>query len=617
MANPPTQADLLELLRRTLAPSYWQRVQADPTGLGRYYEAMTATFAALARRLHKMKTAGYYLPFGDEEESPATFARRSTCQVTLRRTKNTWRGVEMAPGTVWLDGPQGRSYRNASAISWPPYGTTEQTVTFEAEYPGWTWDLDFLADEEGFITRPGVEPRRPWREVIDLRDESVRAGAGASVVVVAGLPSAVVDAGAADVFNANDVGRYVILTDAIDPANRSRVLRVLSHARAAEEVPPGTTLRPNTITVDDSAEPSVLQAAIASDGGVLTVETGGPHTLLPDVAAVNDAYYFGLHAPFVRLDLDITAAADGDHVLVWEVWDGAAWTELDRYTDGTSGFRQGGRVSFDEPSAWATTSVGGISSYWLRARVTAVTTSLAGATASAIYAGIHYGLVDEEGTVSWMMPRWQDLGFEVAQLTAPVGGRDDTLSMLGSERSMFPQRDESEQAFAQRAARLPDAISPLAIQAAANRVLAPYGYKCRVMDRQTDGNGVEPGFKGFYTDLPPELAPEWIGAADVPLEDLGTMVPVAHWQATRHFWVYLPPLGLGFFGLATDVAPDGPQFVLEDGTLIVSAADVAFSDGYAVIAEGIYAQIYEAIRSIKLHGVSFTMELDESLLTPC
>jgi hypothetical protein len=614
--TPPTSSELLELLRRTMPSSYWDRVLRDPMGLGRLIEAIAESFAVLGRRLSKMAHAGNYLPYGENEEEPATFARRSSCQVTLRRTRDTWRAVEMAAGTVWLAGPQGRNYTNATAIAWPPYGVTEQTVTFEAEFAGWTYDLDFLADEEGFITAPGIVPRIPWRSEIDLRGESVRAGARGSIVTTAGQPSAVVDAGAADVFNAGDVGRYVFLNDTDEPANRRRVLRVLSHAREVEDVPVGSGLRPNTITVDDAAETLVLQAVVADDGGVLTVETGGPYTLLPDVPAVGDAYYFALHTPFVRLDLDITTAADGDHELAWEVWTGAAWVAVPRFTDGTSGFRQGGRLELDEPAGWATTTVAGISGYWLRARVTAVTSST-GAEAAAAYAGVHLGLVAEEATVSWTMLRWQDLGFEVAQLTAPVGGRDDTLSMLGDERRVYPQRNEDEDAFRHRAARLPEAISPLALQAGVNRVLAPFGLKCRMIDRMTDGYGVPPGFKGLYYDLPPELTPEWMSYYDLPEEDAGTMVPIADWQATRHIWVYLPPLGQGFFGAVYDGVPGGPEYVLEDGTVIASYYDLAYYDGFPLIGASVYAQIYETLNSLKLAGVSFSILLDPDLLNPC
>jgi hypothetical protein len=50
----------------------------------------------------------------------------------------------------------------------------------------------------------------------------------------------------------------------------------------------------------------------------------------------------------VQLDLEIDGGADGDHEVVWERWNGAAWVSLgSTLVDGTVALRQSGRVTWE------------------------------------------------------------------------------------------------------------------------------------------------------------------------------------------------------------------------------------------------------------------------------
>jgi hypothetical protein len=123
--------------------------------------------------------------------------------------------------------------------------------------------------------------------------------------------------------------------------------------------------------------------AVADDGGVQTNETSAANndtandmTLLPAVPAVDDAYCFGHASLWDWLELRIGTAGNGIWTIVWEYWNGAAWSALPGINDGTSGFVLSGTrlVTFTRPGDWAQTSVGGISNlYWIRARVSAYT----------------------------------------------------------------------------------------------------------------------------------------------------------------------------------------------------------------------------------------------------
>lgn len=111
-----------------------------------------------------------------------------------------------------------------------------------------------------------------------------------------------------------------------------------------------------------------------------------PYSLFPSPAAVGDMVYFGIDTtvansgPFTNLLFDITqvASATTSYSAGWEIWTGswAAFTQRDN-TALASGelFTAPGQniVAWPNPSGWVTTTVNGVTGYWVRARLTALT----------------------------------------------------------------------------------------------------------------------------------------------------------------------------------------------------------------------------------------------------
>lgn len=105
-----------------------------------------------------------------------------------------------------------------------------------------------------------------------------------------------------------------------------------------------------------------------------------PYELLGSAAATNKAVYFGSKTndtnvpggPFSSLVFDISRGAKNITV-VWEYWNGSSWATLTAQ-DNTDGFRNEGTnsIAWFIPSSWATTSVNSITGYWVRARISAV-----------------------------------------------------------------------------------------------------------------------------------------------------------------------------------------------------------------------------------------------------
>jgi len=122
-----------------------------------------------------------------------------------------------------------------------------------------------------------------------------------------------------------------------------------------------------------------VDAAVADDGGTTTDETAEANddvsndmTLLPSSPAVGDAYYFGEETIFSQMELNVSQAGAGTWDIVWEYYDGSAWVSLANVTDGTSDFQSSGvgTVSWDIPSDWVSTNVGGVDNlYWVRGRL--------------------------------------------------------------------------------------------------------------------------------------------------------------------------------------------------------------------------------------------------------
>lgn len=168
---------------------------------------------------------------------------------------------------------------------------------------------------------------------------------------------------------------------------------------------------------DGPATPKMVHVANFRDDGNLThvfVDDGGAFgsniisaaastDLFPAAPAVNDALYIGsTDIAFKHACLGIEAG-DFDWSFAWEVYVSGAWTSLTYGTDWTlfhsalgeitsakTVFQNAGLLAINLiPNAnWQKTTINGVNAYWLRIRITSVTstTSVPAKDASAIYA---------------------------------------------------------------------------------------------------------------------------------------------------------------------------------------------------------------------------------------
>jgi len=115
-----------------------------------------------------------------------------------------------------------------------------------------------------------------------------------------------------------------------------------------------------------------------------------PTALLPVAPAIGDALYLGIDTsvtnsgPFESLVFDLNPVISfvTSYTILWEYWDGAAWSTLtvtDGTNSGTGVFRTLGvsSVHWEPPTDWATRALnldGGpaVTGYWVRARVSAL-----------------------------------------------------------------------------------------------------------------------------------------------------------------------------------------------------------------------------------------------------
>lgn len=175
------------------------------------------------------------------------------------------------------------------------------------------------------------------------------------------------------------------------------------------------------------------------DGGVFSdnMLNAAPHAMFPPVAAVNDACYFGIDTtvtdsgPFSNLVFDIErpASATTSYTIAWEYWNGA-WTAMAaapaiHLIDHTSSFSVGGvnPVSWIIPTDWVAVALNGVTGYWVRARLSALTgtfTQPTQASGNGIY------------TVTWpyIEVSSADVGGDFRQLVAnqEIGGYDIVFS---------------------------------------------------------------------------------------------------------------------------------------------------------------------------------------------
>jgi hypothetical protein len=182
---------------------------------------------------------------------------------------------------------------------------------------------------------------------------------------------------------------------------------------------------------------------------------------------------------------------------------------------------------------------------------------------------------------------FNDLGITVVQPDTLTGGRDAWLDALGEERRIFRRLGESDDAYRDRIAELPDTISPGAINRIARRILDPFGVKFVL--KETRDPSTWPGF--IY---------------DESAYDVGTPFDgyVGGCEITTAFVLCVGLSAAGEFG-----AP-------YDATLVPNpnAWDVMAFDGFAIEYAAALGALYDQVNAARAAGVCFDIVLDLALL---
>lgn len=621
LPTPPLdRADLLKAWTSTSPAYFHEPVLADPDGAGNVYRAIAGMYEYLSTRTYKAQQARYHITHSTAGSMSAQSWRYARATVRVRRTIDAHDPRTIEAGAMELAALGSRIYRNEFVAEWP-VGLLEQDIVVRCDVPGSVGDLDFVAAPNGKLETDTGKPDLYYIGHSDL--SRGRASPGASLFSPVNFlgRTAIRDTGIPDQFLATDQKLYVRIVGAANLANVGRTLRVLDFRAPGDEIPAGSGQYPHTITVDDAPIASDLSSVKVDDGGAFTTytaeaaeDTEDDVLILPASPAAGDAAYFGATKQFGYITIAMTTAGVGIWTVVWEYWDGAAWMPLAPFglIDGAQGFTLVGNQIVQIttiPPDWASTTVDGVAAFYWRARVDFSLGGLTQAKAGRVRAFVPNLLnaAGELGTISWAILDWKDMGFELIDIPAPAGGVDDSLSILAFERGATQQTGESEESFAARIAALEEAVSPVAIQHAVDRQLAPTSLAGRAWDQQN-------GMDGLFCDVD---ALDYYEAGDAyPLNKYKLV-----WTDNMSYgWfiVLVPNLSNGEWGTALD---EGPVMFIEDKQVWLGpAAESAFLDGLANSglgsALGIYRSIHEQVDIIRAGYVGFTMFKDQSLNTP-
>ena len=142
--------------------------------------------------------------------------------------------------------------------------------------------------------------------------------------------------------------------------------------------------------------------------GVLTSETGDANSpgindvvLLATPMTVGDALHIGYRHRFSLTRIRYSTRGDGVGVVTWEYWSGAAWTPLPAVVDSTNHFRNAAgtyNITWAVPANWARITVLDLELFWVRGRVSSVTTAGTAATLGDqiwINSGEEFSLADQ------------------------------------------------------------------------------------------------------------------------------------------------------------------------------------------------------------------------------
>jgi hypothetical protein len=623
--RPPTLTEFLDILRKVTPREYHDPFFDDPGGAISLYRQFARQTAYLAKRINRAASRQYFrAPQGEE---PAGFATHATMTATLTRSQFLDQLLVVDAGSLFIDGPRELRYISTETVTWYP-GDPEQdkAIPLRAEYVGEPWNLEWLGYGDALQV---VQPETVTRdgETVDLSEAVVdtralglanqsdqRSGVGATLDTTPDLAE-LTDSGLAPVFRPDDVGLHLRINNASNGANVGRVLRIVGYSRSVIDSPAGSGIFPRTVILDDGLEPALLASAQLDDGGAFTDYTAASQTqsipddleLLPAAPVVNDAFYFGAGVPFGSLTLEVSTRLIGTLTLAWEYWDGATFVPIPGVTDGTAGFTLtgAGTVSFAIPGGWASTTINGVAAFYVRARVSAFTSIGQQPLGQFAAFAVEQPLAPEPnpGEISWTVLDWIDIGVTITSQTAPQGGRDADLELLVRERGVVQRDGETEAQLRRRAQRLPDVVTPRAIENEVNRILEPAGLAGKVCD---PSNG---GFLGLFWDIPASFAPEIVAAWDMyapgdAFPENKSFLPLNYAESHFCFWVKVPPSGLGEFGAAWDVGP--PSFYSQQfGTFLGSAWDYAFPDGYPWLTSKLLMGVHQIVSQIKAGGTCF------------
>lgn len=620
--RPPTSADLIEAVRRTVPAAEIDRyLDASGRGADMAINAYAHQAEVLAEAIYQQSQGHFLRTHSTAGAAPASGWRFATCTIRLRRTKDLQSArlvagetTANAPtlgdyepvGAMILDGPGGRRYRNFGQQYWAVGDGDERDVTFICEAPGAVGNLDAWADGDGLLTVEGEgdAPNQPaYLEHANLSLDRAAPDGTVRVSLIDGIPSRIIDSGYPDQFLPQHRDLYVEILDSDAAENIGRILRIVDHNAPGVEFPAGSGLYPTEISVDDLPILKDLLSAKLDDGGAFTDYTpeaaddiADDVPLVASPATVNDAFYFGAATTFDGVASAITTAAEGDYTLTWEYWDGGAWVSMmfgfDFFDElGQWSVLGEGQVTWGTLTGWAPTAVDGVLAFWVRARVSAVVAVTTYPLAAKLQT-IHEQRLSF-GTCQWRVLDWRALGFEILRITVPTGGRDATLDMIAEERgARRRQSGEDDETLRDRIAELADVVSPNAIRRAINRSLEPYGMEGLAIDATTYGLFADIDAFDYYE--PGDIYPE------NPWKLWTTESEAFGW-----FWIVVPCIGDGEFGTGYD---EGPVIYLEPLSLFLGPAyDYAFFDGYPVTANAKYASIYETVDAIRAAGVGFTM----------
>lgn len=631
-AAPPTFEDLLKILRRVTPKEYHEPIESDPRGSFALYRGMARMYADLAARIHRSNQAAFYRTSSLQGDVPASSGQRSTALVKVARTQDLDEGRVVAAAAMVLEGPQGRLYSNVVETEWIPFDTQpEKQILFQSIADGFLFNLGHLADPDGLITA-GIydaddsnnpNANGPDTTKVSLRELSgLRTAIEGSIVAAGDLAdnARIKDSGRPERFRATDVGLYVRIDAASSSANVNRVLRVIGFEDPKVEDPPGSGLLPRSLIVDDGPQRFKLLSAQADDGGVFTDETVAANetspddmTLLPAVPLAGDTYRIGSATVFGEIVVTVSQAAQATTLVVAvEYWNGGTYVAVQGLANGTIAdeiaWAQSGSIRFTIPGDWAQNTVNGVTAFHAQVRAVTVVGLTQQPLGQQAYTLNPDQLVGEEGTVTWSLLDWSDLGFALTEIEAFSGGRDNTLRLLGDERRVFQQAGETDDAFRERAAKLAEIVSPKAIRNAVNRLLDPLGFRGLAFDVGDDGSEVF--FDGLFADVD---AADYYEPSDT-FPESPYKLPLSELESRGFFFVILPYLGGGEFGM---FATDGPILFLEvPGVYLGSAADSGFVDGFPVDGDAVYRSIFDTVNRIRAGGVGFTMIRDEARNVP-